>query len=180
MISMRFKSIFSALLFVLILFYSSCSQSSAVLERNSVQYFEEQIKAITTNYITIKNALVNNNPEIAAREARALRLYLEAIQLNRLDGKALAFWIDKEKRLRELLVALGTTESLRVQRQKFQGISTILIELVNEFGTSGLSLYKQHCPKALNGSGASWINEIEEIQNPYSGGLHCGKVVKKF
>ncbi|HEX6982245.1 MAG TPA: DUF3347 domain-containing protein [Balneolaceae bacterium] len=177
---MQFTSTSLGLLLILIFFCSACSQSSAVLERNSVQYFEEQIKAVTTNYITIKNALVNNNPEIAAREARALRMYLDGVQLDRLDGKALAFWIDKEKRLRELLAALGTSESLPEQRLKFHEISTILIDLVEEFGTSGLSLYKQYCPKALGGEGASWINEIKEIQNPYSGGLHCGEVVEKF
>lgn len=177
---MLFRHQAAFFIFIFAFIGSSCSQSSTVLDRKGLSYFESQLKAVITGYVRIKNGLVNNNVEIAAREARELRAFMEVIQMNRLDANVAKYWIDNEKAMRQQLAIIGTTESLKEQRLKFHAFSTHLINMVETFGPLGLSLYKQYCPKALGGEGASWINEVKEIQNPYAGGLHCGEVIKKF
>ncbi len=84
--------------------------------------------------------------------------------------------------------ALLQQTDLQGMRKSFSSISDLLypgfLKMINYEGSS---LYIQHCPMAFDDEiGANWINESNEILNPYMGKthpkykgtmLHCGDVV---
>lgn len=77
---------------------------------------------------------------------------------------------------------------IQAMRKNFSSISDLLypgfLKMINYEGNN---LYIQHCPMAFDDEiGANWINEKDEVLNPYMGKyhpqykgtmLHCGEVV---
>ncbi len=64
------------------------------------------------------------------------------------------------------------------QREHFIMLSKDISDLVKTFGNSGQTLYKDFCPMANDGKGATWISEVKEIKNPYLGSKmpNCGSI----
>ena len=65
---------------------------------------------------------------------------------------------------------------IKTAREAFQAISTNLISLLEQVGTSGDQAYKMHCPMAFGNKGGTWLQNNAELRNPYFGSmmLHCG------
>ncbi len=92
--------------------------------------------------------------------------------------------------LREVLLevvgaarACRRAPELAPRRRAFEGLSAALLRLVARFGhVSSTPLVEAHCPMAFDNRGASWLQEGEEIRNPYFGSemLSCGWVEQRF
>ncbi len=70
----------------------------------------------------------------------------------------------------------GATD-LGVARSAFGAISLNLKERVERSGEAGrFDVYLMHCPMALQGAGAEWLQQYQEVENPYLGlAIHgCG------
>ena len=64
-------------------------------------------------------------------------------------------------------------------RRAFRPLSQSIATLLRIFGNPlPKSLRLAHCPMALDGEGAEWVQEAADIQNPYFGPsmLSCGEV----
>lgn len=62
-------------------------------------------------------------------------------------------------------------------RQSFATLSNAIIEVLKTFGHAEIrGLYEFYCSMAFDGKGASWVQDSEEIANPYYGArmLKCG------
>ena len=57
-------------------------------------------------------------------------------------------------------------------------LSEQLTATLTRFGVPGKTLYKAWCPMAFDNRGATWIQDKEEIRNPYFGEmmLGCGEI----
>lgn len=78
--------------------------------------------------------------------------------------------------------ALQKGQNLEAIRTAFYPLSQILSQAVADLGVSGAgSIYEQFCPMAFGNTGATWLAENEEINNPYFGAmmLRCGEVLKQ-
>ncbi|MBL4575598.1 MAG: DUF3347 domain-containing protein [Opitutaceae bacterium] len=68
-------------------------------------------------------------------------------------------------------------------RGAFSSLSQQMKPLIEHVGTSGESpLYLAHCPMAFDGEGGTWIQDSDQIANPYYGSmmLRCGSVQKQI
>lgn len=146
----------------------------------STAVLQEYLDAITTNYIELKDAFVNNNSGQAAKEASEFWVYLEEMNNNIADAAVKRAWVSAKLALMGKLEKLSNSRAdIQQQRMLFKEISSMMESLLKEYGPAEQTLYKQYCPMALDGEGAAWLNEKKEILNPYGGQkmLHCGNIV---
>lgn len=76
---------------------------------------------------------------------------------------------------------ITSAADLKSARLAFHAISKELAEMVEHVGTSGKSdVVKMHCPMAFNNRGADWLQNSEDLANPYYGSMmfKCGSVLE--
>ena len=126
-------------------------------------FSDDQTAAIFKNYIQLKTALVNTDSE----SVKAAAFDLMTVFANK----------SVDDVLMKAAENIQTSDDIEVQRMNFvditAGVEALLADAIQE-GT----VYKQYCPMAFNNTGASWLSESKEIQNPYFGDkmLKCGRI----
>ena len=84
---------------------------------------------------------------------------------------------DKDSAMAKHAQAIADSKSLDEARKHFGELSEIAIPVAKKEGVMHIA----HCPMAMKGEGADWLQKSEnEIQNPYMGKKmpHCGKFKK--
>ncbi|QYY36740.1 DUF3347 domain-containing protein [Ruficoccus sp. ZRK36] len=79
--------------------------------------------------------------------------------------------------------AIAEAKDLAAAREAFQSLSDKMEGLIMHVGVTGdTRLYLLHCPMALGGKGANWIQADKSVANPYFGMkmLRCGSVQKQL
>jgi membrane fusion protein, copper/silver efflux system len=139
--------------------------------------FQRGFRQMTESYIALKDAFVATDPTAAIEAATKLEQRLEQIDADLLTGDVYSFWQQHKRALDSHLHELATSEAVAAQRQQFEFISALMIDLVRAFGAED-TLYVQHCPMAFNNKGADWLAYEDQILNPYFGDemLRCGVV----
>lgn len=127
------------------------------------------INAVTNAYLAVQKALAADDFDKAKEAANKLAVKLE--------GNASA----TAQKMQDDAQKIGTSKDLDEARQYFASLSEKMYTLHKE-QDSDQELYWQHCPMALNGQGANWISDTEEIHNPYLGHKmpHCGVVKEEL
>ena len=72
-------------------------------------------------------------------------------------------------------------EDIEGQRRGFATFSEAMENMLKRFGpVSDQPVYRFKCPMAFSGRGAAWLQNIEEVNNPYFGKamLRCGELVE--
>ena len=117
-------------------------------------------------YLNIKNALVNDNANVASVDA------LKFIKLNNNDAEI------PGKNTREALLKQATqisrTENIEKQREFFASLSTNMHDSIKAAKRNKEAIYYSYCPMKKS----YWLSEYKDIKNPYYGNtmLTCGKV----
>lgn len=129
----------------------------------NAEFENEATAAVYEHYLHIKSALVNSDAEEAKNGGQMMVGALEEA--------------DASEEARTAAQTIAESEGLHVQRDAFFDLSEEVEGLIADNITSG-EVYKQYCPMAFEGSGASWLSASEEIRNPYYGDkmLKCGSV----
>lgn len=137
---------------------------------------ENAITPVLDAYLVIKDALVNDNQEEAAKAGRTLATVLGGLDVTQFDA-------DKQAELKEIVeVAQNHGEHISEsdishQREHFEALSQDIKDLTASVGTDR-TLYHQYCPMYNGNEGGMWLSANEEIRNPLFGAqmLKCGKV----
>jgi len=136
--------------------------------------------AIIDNYLKIKNALVADNQEDAAKAGGMLVSDLKEFKKSSYSSK-------EQQQLTDIIEdatehAEHISESpIEHQREHFDILSKDVIDMVAITGTDK-KLYQDFCPMYNDNKGAQWLSTTEEIKNPYFGSkmMGCGKVQKEI
>ena len=94
--------------------------------------------------------------------------------------------LDDQKKIASIttsLTAIAATDDIESQRKAFSKVSQYMITLLHNDPVSGVTLYSDFCPMALDGKGAYWLSTDKEINNnPYMGEKmpHCGTMDEKI
>lgn len=141
-------------------------------ERDPITADFKSEPAFLQNYIKIKNALVNDDYEQVKQTASEMQKSLEGVDLNK----------EQHNELKNVVSNLAKAGDIKAQRKEFALLSQHLYHLVQRANLSDKTLYVQHCPMAMNGQGAIWISEEEQVQNPYMGQRMpgCGSLQEKL
>jgi hypothetical protein len=136
--------------------------------------------AIIDNYLKIKNALVADNQEEAAKAGGMLVANFD-------DFDTSGYSSEEQQELKDIIEdakehAEHISESpMEHQREHFGILSKDVIDMIAITGTDK-KLYQDFCPMYNNKKGAQWLSITEEIKNPYFGSkmMNCGEIQKQI
>ncbi len=136
--------------------------------------------AIVDAYLQIKNALVADDKEAAAKGGAALLTAFSKFNMASLKGDTHKEYMDILENAKEQVQHI-IKSPIDHQREHFEVLSTDINDLIALLGTDK-TLYEDFCPMANDGKGAIWLSEIKDIKNPFFGSkmLKCGKVQKQI
>lgn len=133
-------------------------------DQTTAAFKDANVGTAYTQYILVKNSLVDSNSDEARKNALELQKSLAGLKDSKAAHAAISKFID--------------AKDLSEQRQHFSTLSNEMASLVKGGKLSGGAVYLEYCPMANNNSGAYWLSNEKEIKNPYFGSkmLKCGSV----
>lgn len=84
---------------------------------------------------------------------------------------------DKDSAMTKHAQAIADSKDIEEARMHFKELSDLAIPVAKK----DKSMHQMHCPMAMDGKGADWLQvSADEVRNPYMGAKmpHCGKAVK--
>ena len=161
---------------------SETTPEAANTDNADAQKSAGTINDVVSHYLSLKNALTNDNASEAASAAKEIGESLAKVDESSLAPDQKKMYADIKDDIKEHAEHIGANGSdIEHQREHFDLLSKDMIDLVNVTGSS-LTLYKDFCPMYNNKKGASWLSETKEIKNPYYGkGMpKCGIVKEEI
>ncbi len=142
------------------------------------QIFKEQLTAIASSYLLLKDALVASDQQKAAESVNDILGKAQKVDMSLVKDKSHIYWMEQLKAIQAHGKKIGESEDIEEQRKQFDFLSQALIKSLKVFGVEGDTFYVQHCPMANDNDGADWLSKHEKILNPYFGEkmLTCGTV----
>jgi hypothetical protein len=136
--------------------------------------------AILDAYFEIKNGLVADDKEKAAKGGTALLAAFSKFDMTKLSEEAHKEYMEIQESAKEHAEHI-IKSPIDHQREHFESLSTDINDLVLLLGTDKV-IYQDYCPMASNNKGAAWLSEVKEIKNPYFGSemLNCGSIKKQI
>lgn len=131
---------------------------------------------IIGDYLTLKNALVADDKDAAAKAGEKLVSALENFDKSKYKGAQRAELTDIIEDATENAEHIANS-AIAHQREHFDVLSKDMIDLIAIIG-SEKTLYQDFCPMYNNNKGAQWLSATKEIKNPYFGSkmMSCGTV----
>ena len=127
-------------------------------------------KEVVDAYLKIKNALAKDNSQDAADAGKELAGVLSGINVASLSADQAKVYQGLQDDLKEHSEHISTNGGkIDHQRSHFEMLSLDITDLIKAVGNGGQTLYKDFCPMANDGKGATWLSELKEIKNPYMG-----------
>jgi len=158
---------------------SDTENHSKMKERMKVSKdFQNQLKEVFNEYITLKNGLVKEDSKSIISASKNLVAFLSKVDMKLLEKKeAHNHWMSLEKEIKKVVTLISKTENITVQRNYFKQVSAAVINAVEVFGVNE-KVFVTFCPMADNNKGAYWLSKEEKVINPYFGNamLTCGEV----
>jgi hypothetical protein len=144
------------------------STETSVKKTSDVSLKDPVVQAIYSDYILLKNALVDTKYEEAKQAAKEL------------SGKLAAFQGCENTAL--IANKINAAKNIEEQRKEFTFLSSDVIALFRHADLKSGTIYVQHCPMANHGDGGDWVSSETKIQNPYYGKqmMECGAVMEEF
>ena len=149
---------------------------------NNVAKNTGTINDVVSDYLSLKNALTNDNGSEAASAAKEISTAIGKVDTSGSTPEQKKVYSDIKDDLKEHAEHIGANGSdIKHQREHFDLLSKDMIDLVKATGSSQ-TLYKDFCPMYNNKKGASWLSETKEIKNPYYGKKmpKCGEVKEEI
>ena len=132
------------------------------------------IKEIVDQYLSLKNALANDNSNDAAVSGKSVVAAIAKLDKSLLSIEQKKVFDENQDDLKEHAEHISeNAKNIKHQREHFVGMSEDIYALVKAFG-AGRPLYHDHCPMAQENKGAMWISEVKDIKNPYFGAEMSG------
>ena len=159
------------------------TSSQSVSTNNSIEQTKSgTINDVVSGYLSLKNALTNDNANEAASAAKGINESLTKVNELDLNADQKKVYDDVKDDIKEHAQHIADNSSkIDHQREHFDLLSRDIIDLVKATGTSQ-TLYRDFCPMYNNKKGAYWLSETKEIKNPYYGKemLKCGEVKEEI
>lgn len=130
-------------------------------------------KALTA-YFETKNALAKDNATLASTSAKAIAASLGSFSVKSLTTAQQEIFTTESATIKKAAEAIANEKAIAAQRKSFGTLSSAMLKLTKALNLNTANVYVQYCPMAKQ----SWLNEVEEVQNPYYGSMmyECGGV----
>ena len=136
------------------------------------------MKRILSGYLSLKDALVEDDLERAKRETLVLKGRVEKVESSDFEPSAQQDWLAWQQQWVAILDRMESASDVETLRSEFVQLSNQWVYWLRRVGTFEQTLYLEYCPMADNNQGAIWVSTSNEIANPYFGAsmLRCGEV----
>jgi membrane fusion protein, copper/silver efflux system len=143
--------------------------------------FQGQLRGVVDAYLELHKALAGDDAVGAAQALQDTTRALSNVDMSLLEGDAHVAWMELLPGMKAALKEMAESDQIEVIRKPLASLSDELAEAVTSFGLgTGGQVYLLHCPMALGGQGANWLQSDTATRNPYYGAsmLSCGSVVE--
>jgi len=132
--------------------------------------FLQELTPAVKEYLGLKDALVEENSELAGNKVKDLDAALHAVKTDLLDPQAKESWNKLFGKMHKEIEKIANNKDIQIQRQAFDPLSESFARVLMSFrhAMSG-SLFLYHCPMAFDKKGAYWIEDSKDNRNPYFG-----------
>jgi|13_taG_2_1085334.scaffolds.fasta_scaffold03292_5 hypothetical protein len=150
-------------------------------ESNEMMHSNTQdsgVSQVVSDYMALKDALVETNKDAAAKAGNKLNNTLSTFDVSSYTSEQQDELKDILEDAKEQAEHIGKSE-MDHQREHFKTLSKDMIDMVAITGTT-TTLYQQFCP--MYDKGSAWLSMSKDVKNPYYGEkmLTCGKVQKEI
>ncbi|MFT7669207.1 MAG: Cu(I)/Ag(I) efflux system membrane fusion protein [Planctomycetota bacterium] len=138
--------------------------------------FREQMGLVVAAYLDLQKDLADDKDNPAA--ANSIAGALAGVDMSLLKGEAHKSWMDVQMDITMAAKALAAADEIEQRRVLLSPLTNVLVSAMKTFGyespAGDAGVF--HCPMALDGDGADWIQMGDETSNPYYGDsmLRCG------
>jgi hypothetical protein len=131
---------------------------------------------LITLYYNIKDALVSDNAETAAKKAAEFVKAVNAMDMKKMSKADHNVFMPLQPKLLFDATHISETKDIEHQREHFENFSLNMFALAKGTKLSSLAIYEQYCPMKK----AYWLSNNPAVKNPYYGSsmLTCGKTVE--
>jgi len=139
----------------------------------------DQLGAVYAGYFKMHAALAGDDPNQAVTAAAETLQAVNAVDMTLFDSASHETWMKTAAQLRRVLSEVAETHDIKTLREDFYLISQHLIGLSKALGSVGSdTTYVMYCPMAFDNRGAQWLQNNQDLLNPYFGAamLKCGSV----
>ena len=143
--------------------------------------FKEQLQAVFTAYLPVKDALIQSDVKTAGKEAEKLKASIDEVDMKLVKGEVHMVWMKDLEVLREATEGITNESDVEIARMMLSPLSDQLFYTLKKFQVS-VDGYRQFCPMAMDNQGAFWLSDSDEVLNPYFGDamLTCGNVEEEL
>lgn len=145
--------------------------------------FSDSIDSLTSAYLAMQQALSRDDYKKARQEVQSVRESFDLLDMKLLSGNDHAAWMNFQKLLLKNIKKMTQSRDIENLRSHFADFSVVVTEVVKRYG-GGIkeSIYRFHCPMALNNKGAYWLQDHPDTRNPYFGAsmLKCQDLKEKL
>jgi len=132
--------------------------------------FQNQLLPLLDTYFALANSLASDNEKLALATGPKLRQVLGTIQTSHLNEKALTVWQKEFGNLSKITDQVIEAKDIKSMREAFTLLSEEILVVIKTFEVgNNRPLYELHCPMAFKGRGAIWLQNNDQITNPYFG-----------
>jgi Cu(I)/Ag(I) efflux system membrane fusion protein len=143
--------------------------------------FKTQLQGLFVPYFAMQAALANDDMGKSTVAAQQGQTALSAVDMALVTGDNHMAWMTAGKDLKATLSQAAKAQDIKAAREHFHQLSQTLTSLTKRFGlASAEPVYQFHCPMAFDNQGASWLQDANDIRNPYFGDmmLKCGSLTE--
>lgn len=143
--------------------------------------FKATLSGLFPMYFEIQRGLAGDTLEPVITAAKELQNRLKKIDMTTLDEPAHKKWMQLLPRLQTNTDAIRNAALIADARKSFKPLSDDLYLTVKSFQLkSDAPFYRMHCPMAFDNTGADWLQNHDQLQNPYFGAamFRCGEQVE--
>jgi Cu(I)/Ag(I) efflux system membrane fusion protein len=145
--------------------------------------FQAQLGAVYLHYSAIMEALAADDFKAAVQVLPDLETAVAGVDMALLDHVRHELWMEKLALIRQGIDQLKAASNIVDGRIGFEPLSVGLTDAIMALGiiVDG-PLYEMSCPMAFENKGATWLQQDQDLRNPYFGEAmyRCGEIKRQL
>jgi membrane fusion protein, copper/silver efflux system len=157
-------------------------QAEAVSESVPLE-FKKGLGELLRLYLDLQESLANDDFPAANKAAENFASALKRMNMGLLKGEAHGTWMEALDMLNRGVTTITAATDIETARGGFEPLSMGMILAVERLGIEIEGpVFELYCPMAFDNRGAAWLQQDEDIRNPYFGAmmLECGEVKRQL
>jgi Cu(I)/Ag(I) efflux system membrane fusion protein len=144
--------------------------------------FNQSFNALLDAYYSLKNAFVEADTEAVNKAAGQLTLHADSLKINEIQGDTSGMIKETAQYFTGAISSSGKNIAvegdIEAKRKEFNMITDAMWNLTRTVHYDAQKVYYQYCAMAFDNTGAYWLSDKIDDNNPYTGKKtpNCGEV----